>query len=390
MVECKFQETVDRAVELFPELLKKARRYPDAISAYRRALLSQWNLDNDCYARIQKSFAAFLLYSGVEASPPSSSSQGSDSYTPKNNMEEAILLLMIIMRKLYQGKIKWDPSVLDLLTFALSICSQTSVLAKQLEEFLPGVIHRIERWKYMALSFSGAGQNNYALDLLRKILHPYEQPNDIISSLVASRLCNEDACLAAEGVKYAQTVIANVQGSNAHLKSVGLHMLGLCLGKQAKISTSDYERSRLQSEALQSLDSALSLEPGNLDLIFALGIHYAEHRNLDAALRHAKQYLDATGGSTIKGWRLLALVLSAQRRFSEADMVIEAALDETSKWDQGPLLRTKVKLKIVQSLHKEAIDTYLILLALVQAQKKSSGSSGSEPQVEPDLQPSWI
>lgn len=58
-----------------------------------------------------------------------------------------------------------------------------------------------------------------------------------------------------------------------------------------------------------------------------------KHRNLDAALRYAKQYLDATGGSMISGWRLLELVLSSQQRFSEADVVIDAALDETSKWD---------------------------------------------------------
>ncbi|XP_051114894.1 protein NPG1-like [Andrographis paniculata] len=382
LVETKLQEPVSRTMALLPELLMQIGSFSDGIDAYRQALQTQWNLDDECFARIQKGFAVFLLYSGVEASPPSAPSQVNDPYIPKNNVEEAILLLMILMRKFYQGKIKWDPSVLEHLTFALSLCSQTLVLAKQLEEFLPGVIHRIERWKTMALAFTGAGQNKSALDLLRKTLHPYEQPNDIISSLMAAKICSEDASLAAEGVKHAQTVLSNVEAGNAsaHFKSVGLHMLGICLGKQAKISSSDFERSQLQSGALKSLESALALDPQNLDLIFMLGIQYAEHRNLDAALRYAKLYLDATGGSMIKGWRLLALVLSGQRRFSEADVVIDAALDETSKWDQGPLLRTKAKLKIAQSLHKDAIETYRHLLALVQAQKKSSGPNGNEPQ----------
>ncbi|KAL6550174.1 Protein npg1 [Orobanche minor] len=371
LVENKLQETVSHAVELLPGLLKQAGCYSEAMSAYRRAILSQWNLDNDCCARIQKAFAVFLLYSGVEVGPPTLAAQVDGSYVPKSNLEEAILLLMILMRKFYLGKTTWDPSVLEHLTYALSLCSQTSVLAKQLEEVMPGEIHRIDTWKTMALSLSGAGQNNSALDLLRKSLNKHEDPNDIMSLLLAASICSENVLFAAEGVKYAQNAIANAHGPDAHLKGAGLRMLGLCLGKQAKMSSSDFERSRLQSEALKSLDSALALEPENSDLIYELGIQYAEHRNLEAALRYAKQYLDATGGSMIKGWRLLALVLSAQQRFSEAEVVTDAALDDTSKWDQVPLLRMKAKLKVSQSLHKDAIETYRCLLALVQAQRKS-------------------
>ncbi|KAL2482363.1 tetratricopeptide repeat (TPR)-containing protein [Forsythia ovata] len=383
LVENKLQETVSHAVELLPELWKQAGCYSEAMSAYRRALLSQWNLDNDCCVRIQKAFAIFLLYSGVVVCPPSLAVQIDGSYVPKNNLEEAILLLMILMRKFYLGKTKWDPSVLEHLTFALSLCSQTSVLAKQLEEVMPGVIHRVDRWKAMALCFTGAGQNESALYLLRKSLHQHEEPDDIMSLLLAAKIC-QDAFLAAEGVKYAQRAIANAQGVNEHLKGVGLRVLGLCLGKQAKNSSSDFERSRLQSEALKSLDSAMALEHENSDLIFELGVQYAEQRNLNAALHYAKQYIDATGGSILRGWRLLALVLSAQQRFVEAEVVTDAALDETTKWDQGPLLRMKAKLKISQSLHMDAIQTYRSLLALVQAQRKSYGPLRSVPQVEDD------
>ncbi|CAI9754559.1 unnamed protein product [Fraxinus pennsylvanica] len=384
LVENKLQETVSHAVELLPELWKQAGCYSEAMSAYRRALLSQWNLDNDCCVRIQKAFAIFLLYSGVEVGPPSLAVQIDGSYVPKNNLEEAILLLMILMRKFYLGKTKWDPSVLEHLTFALSLCSQTTVLAKQLEEVLPGVIHRVDRWKALALCFIGAGQNKSALSLLRKSLHQHEEPDDIMSLFLAAKICSEDVFLAAKGVKYAQRAIANAQGVNEHLKGVALRLLGLCLGKQAKNSSSDFERSCLQSEALKSLDSAIALEHENSDLIFELGVQYAEQRNLNAALHYAKHYIDATGGSVLRGWRLLALVLSSQQRFVEAEVVTDAALDETTKWEQGPLLRMKAKLKISQSLHMDAIETYRSLLALVQAQRKSYGPLLSVPQVEDD------
>ncbi|XP_073118730.1 protein NPG1 isoform X2 [Henckelia pumila] len=384
MVENKLQDTVSHAVELLPELWKLAGCYSEAISAYRRALLSQWNLDNECCARIQKAFALFLLYGGVEANPPSLAVQVDGSYVPKNNLEEAILLLMILMRKFHLGNTNWDPSVMEHLSFALSLCSQTSVMVKQLEEIMPGVVHRNDRWKALALSFSGDGLNKSALDLLRKSLHQHEDPDDVMSLLLAAKICSEDVLLASEGMKYAQRVIENARESKAHLKGVGLRLLGLCLGKQAKISSSDLERSRFQSEALKSFENALGLEHGNADLIFDLGVQYAEHRNLDAALRYAEQYIEATGGSTLRGWRLLALVLSAQQRFSKAEVVIDAALDETAKWDQGPLLRMKAKLKISQLRHMDAIETYRYLLALVQAQRKSYGSLGSAPQVEDD------
>lgn len=380
-VDNRLQETVSRAVELLPELWKQVGCDHDAVAAYRRALLSQWNLDNECCARIQKRFAVFLLHSGVEAGPPSLGSQVEGSYVPKNNLEEAILLLLILMKKYHLGKIKWDPAVMEHLTYALSLCSQTSILAKQLEEIMPGVFLRSDRWNALALCYSAIGQNDAALNLLRKSLHKHERPHDLMALLLAAKICSEDCHLAAEGIQYARTALSNAQGKDEHLKGVGLRMLGLCLGRHAKVSSSDYERSHLQSEALKSLDGASTFENNNADLFFDLGVHYAEQRNLSTALRYAKQYIDATGGSVLKGWKLLALVLSAQQRFSEAEVVTDAALDETTKWEQGPILRLKAKLKIAQALPMDAIETYRYLLALVQAQRKSFGPLRSLSQV---------
>ncbi|CAN1229422.1 Protein NPG1 [Linum perenne] len=383
-VDTRLQETVSQAVELLPELWKQAGYYPEAISAYRRALLSQWSLDGDCCARIQKAFAVFLLHSGVEASPPSLASQVEGSYVPKHNLEEAVLLLLILVRKLSLGKTKWDPSVMEHLTFALSMCSQTGVLGKELEETMPGVLHRADRWNALALCYSGAGQHKAALNLLRKSLHKHERPDDLNALLLAAKICTEESFLAAEGVEYAKRALAKAQGTDEHLKSVAVRMLGLCLAKQTKVSSSDFERTRLQSEALKSMEAAVILDPNNLDLIFDLGVLYAEQRSLSVALRYAKQYFDATGGSMLKGWRLLVLILSAQQRFSEAAVVTDAALDETAKWDQGPLLRLKAKLKAAQSLPSEAIEAYRYLLALIQAQRKAFGAIISVSQAEND------
>ncbi|KAF7809426.1 protein NPG1 [Senna tora] len=386
-LDSKLQEVVSDIVGLLPELTKQGSSYQEALSAYRRALqlLSQWNFDTDGCARIQKGLAVFLLYSGSEFTPPSSSGQAEGSYAPKNNLEEAILLLMLAVKKLCVDKTKWDPSVMEHLSFALSICGQTCVLAKQLEELMPGLYHRIDRWNYLALCLSGAGQNKGALDLLRKSLHKHERPDDLTSLLLAARICSEDPYFAGEGVGYAERAVKKSKGIDEHLRGVSLRMLGLCLGKQAKVAPSDFQRSNLQSKALKSLEGALGLEPNNADLIFELGVQYAEHRNLTTSLRYAKQFFDETGGSILKGWRLLALVLSAQKRYVEAEVVINAALDETAKWEQGPLLRLKAKLKISQSKPMDAIETYRYLLALIQAQRNSFGPLKINTQVKDDV-----
>ena len=380
-IEQKLQETVNKSVELLPEAWKYAGSNQEALASYRRALLSPWNLDDECRSRVQKRFITFLLYGNIDWSPPSLTQQIEGSFLPKNNVEEAILLLSIILRNWYQAKTCWDPSVMEHLTYALSLCCEPLVLAKQLEELLPGIYPRTERWCTLALCYCAAGQKDIALNFLRKSLNKLENPNDILALLLAAKVCSKECHLASEGVEYARRVIVRAEPSNYHLKSVGLHILGSCLGKKSKVVSSDYQRTLLQAETLKSLTESITLNRYNADLIFDMGVEYAEQRNMNCGLRCAKEFIEATGGSVSKGWRLLALVLSAQQRFFEAEVAIDAALDETANWDQGSLLRVKAKLKVAQSSPMEAVEAYRTLLALVQAQKSSTESTKSIPEV---------
>ena len=56
---------------------------------------------------------------------------------------------------------------------------------------------------------------------------------------------------------YANRAISNTQRLNEHVKGVGLWMFGLCLVKQAKVASFDFERSHLQSKALESLEEEI-------------------------------------------------------------------------------------------------------------------------------------
>ncbi|KAF3773061.1 hypothetical protein EJ110_NYTH56285 [Nymphaea thermarum] len=63
--------------------------------------------------------------------------------------------------------------------------------------------------------------------------------------------------------------------------------------------------------------------------------------------------------SSVKGWRLLALVVSAGQSLSEAEIVVNLALDETVELDHIGLLRLKCKLQIAQGRPTQAIETLL-------------------------------
>ncbi|XVF32350.1 hypothetical protein REPUB_Repub17cG0074300 [Reevesia pubescens] len=372
--DCKLQETLNKAVELLPELWKFSDSPPEAILSYRRALLHQWNLDAETTARIQKQFAIFLLYCGGEASPPNLRSQMDSSFVPRNNIEEAILLLMILLRKVSLKRIEWDPSILDHLSFALSMSGDLRALAKQIEELLPGVINRKERYHILALCYYGAGENLVALNLLQKLLNSREDPHCVPALLMASRICGEKPNLVEEGINFARRALESLEDECSELEGTGNLLLGLAHSTHSKSALTDFERVARQSESLQALESAWKITSmKDPNILYYLSLENAEQRKLEAALYYAKSLLKLEGGSNIKGWLLLARILSAQKRFVDSEIVLNAALDQTGKWDQGELLRTKAKLQIAQGQLKSAVETYTQLLAVLHVQNKSFG-----------------
>ncbi|KAJ7977208.1 tetratricopeptide repeat protein 7A-like [Quillaja saponaria] len=372
--ECKLQETLSKAVELLPELWKLADSPREAILSYRRALLHQWNLDVETTAKIQKEFAIFLLYCGGEASPPNLRSQMDSSFVPRNNIEEAILLLMILLRKISLNRINWDPSILDHLSFALSVSGDLKSLANQVEELLPGVIDRKERYHTLALCYYGAGEDLVSLNLLRKLLSSREDPKCVPALLVASKICWENPSLAGEGVSFARKAIENLDGRCDQLENLSNFLLGVSVSAHSRSAFTDSERFKRQSEALQALETAGKMT-GMRDpiILYHLSLENADQGKLDSALYYAKYLIKVEAGSNIKGWLLLARILSAQKRFLDAETIINAALDQTGKWEQGELLRTKAKLQIAQGQLRSAIETYTQLLAVLQVQSKSFG-----------------
>ncbi|CAN4097608.1 unnamed protein product [Withania somnifera] len=371
--DCKLLETVNKAVELLPELWKLACAPQEAILSYRRALLYRWNLDVETRSKIEKEYAVFLLYSGTDAAPPNLRAQAEGSFIPRNNIEEAILLLLVLLRRYILKKIVWDPAILDHLIFALSIAGEFMALARQVEELLPGIVIRRQKYTILSLCYYAEGDDMVSLNLLRNLMNNWDNKNGIFELVLAAKICTEYPNLLEEGMGYARKVLPKIEGKCNQMASVAQCLLGLLLSGRSRAIMSDLERTSRLCEALESLESAKITGGRNPEVLFYLCLENAEQRKLDIALYYAKQLLKLEGGSTVKGWLLLARILSAQKRYIDAENIINAALDESGKWNQGELLRTKAKLQIAEGHLRDAVETYTHLLAVLQVQRKSFG-----------------
>ncbi|KAK8346906.1 hypothetical protein V6Z12_A07G247700 [Gossypium hirsutum] len=343
----RVQETLNEAVKMLPELWKCSDSPHEAILSYQQALLHQWNLDAETIARIQNQFALFLLYYGGEALPPNPCSQMDGSFIPRNNIEEAILLLMILLKRVSSKRIEWDPSILDHLSFALSLSGDLRALANQIEELLQGLF--VAKKDTIALCYYGTGEDLVALNLLRKLLHSIEDPHCVPALLMASRICGEQPNLVEEGINFAHRSLESLDNECSELEGIANLLLGVAHSTHSKSAVSNFETVARWSKALQTVEKAgniTSMKDPNI--LYHLSLENVKQRKLEGALYYAKSLLKLEGGFNIKGWLLLARVLE--------------------------LLHTKAKIQLAQGQLKNAFDTYTQLLGILHVQNKSFGS----------------
>lgn len=371
--ECKLQEMFHKALELLPNLWIKAGFLDEAVTAYRRTLTKPWNLEPKRLACLQKDLATTLLYGGVEVNLPSHL-QVNGPTTPMTNIEEAILLLLILSGKMALQEIDWDAEIMDHLSFSLSVSGMFESLADCVEQILPGIFDRAEKWYTLALCYSAAGHNETALNLLRKACGSSEAKHmpHFRSYLFGAKLCSQYPNHTHEGIKFSQQVIDLAKHQNEHFLNQGQQILGVCYGAAARTSVLDSERIIFQKESLNFLNKAALTGNDDAEATFSLGLENAIQRNLDAAYHNIIRYSDMMVGSSRRGWQLLALIVSAQQRFKDAETIVDFTLDDAGNVDQLELLRLKAVLQIAQKQPKHAIETYRVLLAVIEAKKELS------------------
>ncbi|TVU48037.1 hypothetical protein EJB05_07659 [Eragrostis curvula] len=370
--DCKLIDIFHSALEYLPKLWMRSGCFDQAITAYRRALARSWNLDSQRSANLQKDLAVTLLYCGTEVKFPQEFGQKRNLVTPGNNIEEAILLLLILTRKLALQEIKWDPDLVNYLMYALSLSGHYEVLACHLEMLLPGTYTRSERWYILALSYSAGGMDDSALNIIRNgfgVLERKGKPH-IPSLLLGAKLCCKNPKHASEGIKYANKAMKSFRSRDMHFISIVNHFLGVCYGPFSRSSTSHADKLILQDDALRLLQDAATMAKNNPEIIYSLAWENAMQRKLNAAVECATECLEMVMGGSVSAWKLLILVLSAQQNLQEAEAVADIAIDEAEKDDQLDILRLKAQIQASRGQFKSAVESTRVLLAAIQTKKE--------------------
>ncbi|GBG79903.1 hypothetical protein CBR_g30168 [Chara braunii] len=364
----EFIELAMEACVLLPRLHTKAGELRRAINAYRHALVSPISVKPLLRLAVKKELALELLYGGCEAPPLVSNpdlldDRSRSQFVPANNIEEGVLLLMLAQQE------AWDPAAMEHLCFGLSTSEQFGLLAELYEQTMPGNYSRPERWYSLALSHLGEGNYDLVMNLVSKALR--ESPNDVPILLLAGKLCSRNAELATEGLPWAERAVEQAIGSYEGLKGKAYHVLGVVLGVSARAALSDTERQDLQGRSLRALSEAVAYEPSDVDMMYDLALQYAEVRRIVPAMQFVRDSLEWSGGTHVKSWRLLALLLSAQQRWEDAIEACNAGMEAvTCKSEEGLLLRTLGKIQVAALQYKSALGTYKRLLSLMEIRAK--------------------
>ncbi|RWV83214.1 hypothetical protein GW17_00055212 [Ensete ventricosum] len=314
------------------------------------------------WASLQKDLAVALLYGGAELSLPPQLQQLWGYAVPTSTIEEAILLLLILMRKVTFQEISWDPEIMNHLIYGFSLTGQFEVLAGHVEQILPGIYDRVERWYVLALCYHAAGLDDDALNVLRKALSYSEKKHKphLPSVILGAKLCCKRPSHASEGAKYAMQA-NEISQNQKHFLGVTNHLLGVCYGNCARLSVSDSQRLKLQNESLKKLQHAANIEKNDSEVVYSLARESTMQRNLHIALENATKYLDMVAGSSVRGWKLLALIVSAEQNLREAEAIVDLAMYESGTMDQLEFLR---KLLEAQSKQQEALIALLVSLSI--------------------------
>eukprot|EP00897_Mesotaenium_endlicherianum_P008536 jgi/Mesen1/7710/ME000405S06998 len=246
-----------------------------------------------------------------------------------------------------------------------ALTSQSEALIHKYEAMQPGVVSRRDRWYSLAVAHFEAGHLEVALNLLRKIFGPTEKPDDVSALLLAGRICSRQRKLAAEGIEYSKRVLQSAgEKAEIELRAQAHHRLGVNLWMHSKCSVVNKERKKLEREAVLNLQEAHSLRPEDPFILFDFALLEAELRG--PALKPTTQLLKMKGEKPFATWQLLALLLSGQKKYDEAEELCVTGLKRAAGTDKFLLLRILAKLRGSRGRWTAAIESYKEALLVLQ------------------------
>ncbi|XP_070577120.1 tetratricopeptide repeat protein 7B-like isoform X2 [Ptychodera flava] len=297
---------------------------------------------------------------------------GEHLFVPKEETEETLLLLLISeslatkeailsrSEEHTQSRIHTLQNacaVYDLLTIALVRRAQYEMLAETFDRSMRFSFEEFHLWMQFALSLISAGKYERALLVLTECNRL--DPDNALVALHAAKLCFNNLQKFDEGIEWARKVTE--LGDENPFAHKGYQALGIGYSLRSNEATLQSERQEFQKAALSAFSKAHELDENNHEHLFYIGLQLALTRQVSEAISYVKQALKLRGDH-LESLHLLALLLSAQKKYKESLSVLEIALSEYP--DNLSLLFTKVKLDELVHDADEALGTCKRMLEL--------------------------
>ncbi|XP_067421200.1 tetratricopeptide repeat protein 7A isoform X1 [Emydura macquarii macquarii] len=314
---------------------------------------------------------------------------GDNLYCPQDNIEEALLLLLIsesmanrdaVISRAPDQKddravsLQDASAVYDLLSITLGRRGQYVMLSECLERAMKFAFGEFHLWYQLALSMVACGKSAYAVSVLKECAKL--RPADPTVPLLAAKVCIGPLHWLEEGERFAKMVIDLGEDAGDFLAK-GYLALGLTYSLQATDATLKCTQDELHKKALQTLERAHQLAPEDHQIILYVSLQLALVRQISDAIEQLQGALKLCKDD-MNSLHLLALLFSAQKHYQHALDVINMALAEYP--ESFSLLFTKVKLEWVHKGPEEALVTCRYMLHMWQMVYNFSQHSSSEKE----------
>ncbi|KAM4694574.1 tetratricopeptide repeat protein 7A [Discoglossus pictus] len=339
------------------------------------------SLSEDCYWSPLKSLLPQLQSKEENPFPPNILRQkphthsGDNLYCPQDNIEEALLLLLIsesmanrdavISRAPDQKEdravsLQNASAVYDLLSITMGRRGQYVMLSECLERAMKFAFGEFHLWYQLALSMMSCGKYAYAVSVLKECSKL--RPTDPTIPLLAAKMCIGPLHWLEEGERFAK-MVTDMGDDAGEFLAKGYLALGLAYSLKATDAIQKSTQDDLNKKALQTLQRAHQLNPEDPLISLYVALQLGLVRQISDAIEHLQEAIKLHKDD-VNFLHLLALLLSAQKQYQHALDVINMALTEYP--ENFSVLFTKVKLEWAHKGSEEALLTCRHMLYLWQ------------------------
>ncbi|XP_014219287.1 tetratricopeptide repeat protein 7B [Copidosoma floridanum] len=299
---------------------------------------------------------------------------GINLFVPKNEYEEMILLLLISEAMAVRDAVlSQSPefkeararafenatAIYDLLTIGVVRWSQVEVLHESFERAMKFSHGEVHVWMQYALCLISLGRYVHAYSVLQVVIKL--APTKVMPCLLAARLCYEHLNKVAKGIEWSQKALQREMASPQGLQS-RCH-LNIGIGNSILSAKTIVKKDKIEHShaAFDSFSKAQQCDPNDHLAEYYLAHEYAMNRQMSEAMTHVKIALSLRA-EHIPSLHLLALLLTAQKQYTEALNLVNSILEEYP--DNLNILYVKANLELHSVGGEEALFTIKHMLFL--------------------------